>query len=279
MGRVSSSDISRGHFPLGGSGKNSVVPPHSNMAAITSKLSIVSEESLGGGGGAQTVSSTQLSYSSKESTLKNSEDFDPDSLEGRDSASTSTPTPNGLKQNRTQGEATTINVIPASAERRGEGPVLPPPPQTSNLVVNYADQTGSTPLSPIWNQFNYFRTESSTSTSSDFITSYIGKISPLPSVLSPDYRVNKRLGADSGHGESSDSERGSGTSSGESGGDDVGMATDSCLKWKRGRLLGKGAYGKVWEGLLHSARMIAVKEVELDTDSLERAQSVRINTM
>ena len=46
------------------------------------------------------------------------------------------------------------------------------------------------------------------------------------------------------------------------------------LKWKRGRLLGKGAYGKVWEGLMDSAKMIAVKEVELDCESVERAQAV-----
>ena len=46
------------------------------------------------------------------------------------------------------------------------------------------------------------------------------------------------------------------------------------LKWKKGKLLGKGAYGKVWEGLLDSTRMIAVKEVELDVESQERAEAV-----
>ena len=39
-------------------------------------------------------------------------------------------------------------------------------------------------------------------------------------------------------------------------------------------MLGKGAYGKVWEGLMDSAKMIAVKEVELDCESAERAQAV-----
>ena len=48
------------------------------------------------------------------------------------------------------------------------------------------------------------------------------------------------------------------------------------LRWKRGRLLGKGAYGKVWEGLLDSAKLIAVKEVELDFDNLKKAQSVSV---
>ena len=51
------------------------------------------------------------------------------------------------------------------------------------------------------------------------------------------------------------------------------------LKWKRGRLLGKGAYGKVWEGLMDSAKMIAVKEVELDCESVERAQAVSPGVM
>ncbi len=39
-------------------------------------------------------------------------------------------------------------------------------------------------------------------------------------------------------------------------------------------MLGKGAYGKVWEGLLDSGTLIAVKEVELDFVNLEKAQSV-----
>lgn len=45
------------------------------------------------------------------------------------------------------------------------------------------------------------------------------------------------------------------------------------MRWKRGRLLGKGAYGKVWEGLMDSAKLIAVKEVELDPECPEKAQS------
>ena len=48
------------------------------------------------------------------------------------------------------------------------------------------------------------------------------------------------------------------------------------MRWKRGRLLGKGAYGKVWEGLMDSAKLIAVKEVELDPECPEKAQSVRV---
>ena len=80
------------------------------------------------------------------------------------------------------------------------------------------------------------------------------------------------MGADSGHGESTDEDKNE-TSSGSE--DDSSQLVDrEALKWKRGRLLGKGAYGKVWEGLLDSAKMIAVKEVELDMESQERAQSV-----
>lgn len=41
-------------------------------------------------------------------------------------------------------------------------------------------------------------------------------------------------------------------------------ADEKHFKWKRGRLLGKGAYGKVWEGLMDSGEKIAVREVELD---------------
>lgn len=48
------------------------------------------------------------------------------------------------------------------------------------------------------------------------------------------------------------------------------------LRWKRGRIIGKGAYGKVWEGLMDSGKIIAVKEVELDYTSIEKAQSVSV---
>ena len=66
----------------------------------------------------------------------------------------------------------------------------------------------------------------------------------------------------------------SGSSGGSSGSETESQVVDThCLKWKKGRLLGKGAYGKVWEGLLDSAKMIAVKEVELDIIG-QRAQSV-----
>ena len=148
--------------------------------------------------------------------------------------------------------------------------------QSSNVVVNYAVQDGSNPLSPIWNQMQFLRTDSETSSNSEYITSYIGRLTPLPHVQAPD-PAGRKFGGDSGHGESTDEDN-DGESSGGSGSEAEELRedeqTDNCLKWKRGRLLGKGAYGKVWEGLMNSAKMIAVKEVELDSESAERAQSV-----
>ena len=123
----------------------------------------------------------------------------------------------------------------------------------------------------------YFRTDSETSTNSEYITSYIGPQTPVPFVRPPD-PANRKVGTDSGHGESTDEERGDGNSSSCSS-SDVELASKESLKWKRGRILGKGAYGKVWEGLMDSAKMIAVKEVELDVDSLDRAQSVGCDHM
>ena len=250
-----------------GRGRFKNTPPHSPTSPMTPMLSSVNEdpESLPSD---KTLTQTEsfARFSSKDSTLKNS-DFDTDSLEGHGV---------NIEGTRTKGE------VLISREQRETRLVLPPPPQNSNLVVNYPNPHSTTPLSPIWDQIQYFRAESETSTNSEYITSYIGKMTPLPDLLSPDFNKvtpgvefgKKTTGADSGQGESSGSEHGEGGTSSESGEEGVGGEKDDCLRWKRGKLLGKGAYGKVWEGLLKSARMIAVKEVELDTDSLERAQAV-----
>ena len=88
----------------------------------------------------------------------------------------------------------------------------------------------------------------------------------------PDSRVPVAAGLDSGQGESTDEERGGG--SGASSSSETEPLDTHCLQWKKGRLLGKGAFGKVWEGLLDSAKMIAVKEIELDITTAQRAQSV-----
>ena len=232
------------------------------------------------------MTASQSSMSSKGSTLKNG-DFEVDSLEQEVVLfSTNPSTPTTPHAHIPPKGAMMMNGVPS---RAGGGMLLPPPPRNPNLVVNYADPHGSATLSPIWNQ--YFRTDSETSTNSEYITSYVGKLTPLPNILSPDYS-NKVVGAPPQPGgrvqgakkkeegqQSSGSDNSREPSSGESGGEGGGAsdAKDGCLKWKRGRLLGKGAYGKVWEGLLSSARMIAVKEVELDTDSHDRAQMVRNN--
>ena len=90
--------------------------------------------------------------------------------------------------------------------------VYPP----SNLVVNYAMQDNSNPLSPIWNQMQYFRTDSETSSNSEYITSYIENPTPALRVQPPD-PIGRKVGADSGHGESTDEERGEGSGSASEG--------------------------------------------------------------
>ena len=81
-----------------------------------------------------------------------------------------------------------------------------------------------------------------------------------------------RRGSDADHahhgGDRHERSQSEDSSSGEEG-------RDGFLMWKKGKLLGKGAYGKVWEGLLSSAQLVAVKEVELDISNLEKARSVR----
>lgn len=275
-GVAGASDKPKGHgrYLAVGNKNVMVLSPTSPQSKLAPTLSVVNEEKLEGPL-SKTETFSRSSFGSKDSTLKNSvSDFEVDSLEQeREIVLFST----NSRQPQTKGEGPVNGTV---AESRL---VLPPPPHNPNVVVNYADPQSSAPLSPIWNQIQYFRTDSNTSTNSEYITSYIGEQTPLPSVLSPDFK-NRVLGGPnpcsrkgSSGGNSSDSDPGKELSSGESG-EEGGESKDGCLKWKRGKLLGKGAYGKVWEGLLSSARMIAVKEVELDTDSLERAQSVSVGT-
>lgn len=257
MGFLSRYLTTNNNPPAGKSPLMSPTSPQNSKA--TPKLSVVSEEKL-------SRADNTFSFGSKDSTLRNNSDFEVDSLETEVVLmSTNNSTVNG-------GRTATAGGDPQQR--------LLPPPHNPNVMVNYADPHGSIPLSPIWNQIGYFQTESSSSTNSEYITSYIGPQTPLPSVLSPDFKTKVLGGGGARRGSiSSDSDPDPGPggrepSSGESGGEGGEGSKDGCLKWKRGRLLGKGAYGKVWEGLLSSAHMIAVKEVELDTDSLERAQSV-----
>lgn len=149
------------------------------------------------------------------------------------------------------------------------------PSPSPRVMTHYAVVEGSATLSPIWNM-ELPQSGVSSSAASDYITSVIGALATSPSAL-PGHRSNP--GLDSGH--STDDERGRDEegdigSSGSSSETEPMVVVDSTrsLQWKRGKLLGKGAFGKVWEGLLDSAQMIAVKEVELDIAG-QKAQSVR----
>ena len=152
-------------------------------------------------------------------------------------------------------------------------PSIGSPAPSSNTITNYAAVSGSTPLSPIWNlDLPQSTTGSNSSSSSDYIVSALAAgPAPLPGL-----RSNPRApGLDSGHStdeeraEEEEEEGGSSSSEPES----LSVNVTRSLQWKRGKLLGKGAFGKVWEGLLDSAQMIAVKEVELDIVG-QKAQSV-----
>lgn len=257
------------------------VTPPSPASKMLPTLSNINEDSESG---------SCADLGSQDSTLKDSSqsDFATDSLERHgvvgDVSTVGTIIPSHNTQSPSGGAIPVIGYV-----QMGEFRLFPPTPQephphhpvpsqSSNLVVNYAVQDGSIPLSPIWNQMQFLRTDSETSSNSEYITSFIGRLTPLPHVQAPD-PAGRKFGADSGHGESSDDDHAE-ESSGGSGSEAEELhqdeQADNCLKWKRGRLLGKGAYGKVWEGLMNSAKMIAVKEVELDSESAERAQSVSL---
>ena len=138
----------------------------------------------------------------------------------------------------------------------------------SHVVVSHAPKaSGGSPLSPIWSHLQELHSGPDTSSQSDYITSLVAGGVQL-GTESPPEEALRRAGPDSGHGESSGEEE-EGGASGSCEGEEVPE-----LRWKRGRLLGKGAYGRVWEGLLDSAKMIAVKEVELDYERREHAASV-----
>ena len=291
---------SHAHQPVKGRGRLQPlvvsITPTSPIAKMLPTLSNINEDNESGSFDKMlTKSFHDLGSTSKDSTLKDSSrsDFETDSLErhgiigGDLSVGTMIPShthshsPSALGGGSSSGAGAVpvigyVQMLPSPHHHQQGGP-HPLPVHSSNLVVNYAVQDGSIPLSPIWNQMQFLRTDSETSSNSEYITSYIGRLTPLPHVQAPDPGGSRKFGADSGHGESSDEDQ-DGESSDGSGSEGEEFRRDeeedNCLKWKRGRLLGKGAYGKVWEGLMNSAKMIAVKEVELDSESAERAQSV-----
>lgn len=270
------------------------ITPTSPISKMLPQLSNINEDVESTLSLDKTLTKSFAEMGSKDSTLKDSSrsDFETDSLErygvAGDAASIGTMIPSHTRSSSSPSGSSGTIPITGYIQTGGNVRLLPPTPQephphhhhvpsqSSNLVVNYAVQDGSIPLSPIWNRMQFLRTDSETSSNSEYITSYIGRLTPLPHVQAPD-PGSRKFGADSGHGESTDEDQDGDSSSGsdcEGGEFHADEQADNCLKWKRGRLLGKGAYGKVWEGLMNSAKMIAVKEVELDSESAERAQSV-----
>ena len=51
------------------------------------------------------------------------------------------------------------------------------------------------------------------------------------------------------------------------------ICTGDVIQWKRGNMLGKGAYGIVWCGLTNVGELIAVKQIELNVTDMERAEA------
>ncbi|KAL3841916.1 hypothetical protein ACJMK2_020005, partial [Sinanodonta woodiana] len=49
--------------------------------------------------------------------------------------------------------------------------------------------------------------------------------------------------------------------------------TEETIQWKKGNILGKGAFGIVWCGLTSEGQLIAVKQIELNTTSKEKAKT------
>jgi hypothetical protein len=165
-----------------------------------------------------------------------------------------------------------VPTLPEVAKATSIIAIPPPTPiKIGNIVINYpAIREGDSPLSPIW----YLQQQQSTDSDSgspDYITSNLGRRTPIPKLRAPESPSN-RARQDSGQGES-DSDKLCEESDDSTGNEAIDMEANEVLKWKKGKLLGKGAYGKVWEGLLDSTRMIAVKEVELDVESQERAEA------
>ncbi len=180
--------------PLTNKKSSPVQQPSSPLSMVTERTAESAEP---------TNSTTELHDSqddSNNSTLKASvsgSEFDVDSLE---------------KSRNTPAEPPVAPIPTPTILSPLEAQVLnlfPPTPGTahhqSNLVINYARQEGNVPLSPIWNRVP--STDVDSSSNSEFITSYIGQ-STTPSPREHGVCGVKRVGADSGQGESSSGEEG-----------------------------------------------------------------------
>lgn len=202
------------HFQPRGRGRlqplNLSKSPMSPVNKIASpSLSVVSEatessdRTLTQTRSSQDLLGSKVSLGSKDSTLKASShsDFEADSLENDVAMANKTRT-----ITQTKAEPSSFSPLSPPLENTVFHAIPPTPgsvfPQ-SNLMVNYAVQNATTPLSPIWNRMQYLHTDTETSCNSEYITSYIGRLTPLPRVQAPDC-ASKRVGADSGQGESTD---------------------------------------------------------------------------
>ncbi len=161
-------------------------------ATKLSCLSVVNEDTESSSS-EKTLTQSKTSLSQAGGTLKASShsDFETDSLEAHGASGAAVG-------GETVRQQTGVHVSsPSVLSPLGLPTTAQATSPASNLVVTYAMQEGSVPLSPIWNQMQYLRTDSESSSNSEYITSYVGHGSPLPQILPPEppYR---RPGGDSG---------------------------------------------------------------------------------
>jgi hypothetical protein len=116
----------------------------------------------------------------------------------------------------------------------------------NNNVVNYAVNKDGQSLSPIWNIMQQFNNDSDGNSTGEYITSNIEPYTPFSRHHSlPDVPPSpKSHGADSGQGESDDDKDKSDNSSHGSDNEYSEHKTKE-LKWKKGKMIGRGAFGKV----------------------------------
>ncbi|XP_067654331.1 uncharacterized protein [Haliotis asinina] len=53
--------------------------------------------------------------------------------------------------------------------------------------------------------------------------------------------------------------------------DSIGSSIEETIQWKKGNVLGKGAFGTVWCGLTNEGELIAVKQIDLNTTDMDKA--------
>jgi hypothetical protein len=108
------------------------------------------------------------------------------------------------------------------------------------------------------------------SNSSETIVSYVGTRGSRPSTAATTHSVRTEAcslsNSETGRPHSGDSGNGDSDAERERNGEE-----EDVIIWKRGNLLGQGAYGRVWVGLTLTGEQIAVKQVSLHPD-VEKAE-------